>query len=114
WTGIIPVEANRPAQYVWRLDRHGAFAYREHIWEDKPLAVTEGHIHFGAQFNLVVPALFFYRRLAQRCRIEDAVECRVQLDLEGVAGRGMVAYAGGDRALDDFTLDLPRGQRAGN
>ncbi len=113
WTGAIPTELNRPTTYLWRLTRHAAFVHRERVWEDDPLSVTGGHIHFGAQFNLVVPAIYFYKRLAERCQLDGALKCRVQLDLEGIAGRGMVAYHSG-RALDDFTLDAPLGASSRN
>jgi serine/threonine-protein kinase HipA len=107
WTGVVPREVDRPPSYFWRLQTNGAFIYRERIWEDDPMAITGGNIHFGAQFNLVIPAVFFYRRLAERCRFDQSTECRLQLDLEGVRGRSVVAYQHG-RALDDFTIDSPR------
>jgi DNA-binding XRE family transcriptional regulator len=71
WTGVVPHEVDRPPSYFWQLQRNGAFIYRERIWEDDPMAITGGNIHFGAQFNLVIPAVFFYRRLAERCRIDQ-------------------------------------------
>jgi HipA-like protein len=108
WSGIIPTEQERPPHYFWRLGRDATFVYRERIWEDDPMSVTRGHIHFAAQFNMTIPALYFYGRLAERCHLDRALQCELRLDLEGVAGRGMVAYQSA-RALDDFTLDEPRG-----
>ena len=58
WTGVVPREVDRPPSYFWRLQRNGAFIYRERIWEDDPMAITGGNLHFGAQFNLVIPAVF--------------------------------------------------------
>jgi serine/threonine-protein kinase HipA len=113
WTGIVPTEATRPPHYVWLLDRTGAFAYRERIWEDDPLSVTKGHIHLGSQFNLAIPALFFFRRLARRSQLDSTRACRLQIDLEGIANRGMVAYRQ-DRSVDDFAIDEPKGATTSN
>jgi len=44
--------------------------YREHRWEDDALSVTEGHIHFGAQFNIAMAGVFFYKRLIERLHFD--------------------------------------------
>jgi len=35
-----------------------------------PLSVTEGHIHFGAQFNIAMAGVFFYKRLIERLHFD--------------------------------------------
>jgi len=32
--------------------------------------VTEGHIHFGAQFNIAMAGVFFYKRLIERLHFD--------------------------------------------
>jgi serine/threonine-protein kinase HipA len=108
WMGTVPVERNRPPHYFWSLKRDGAFVYREHRWEDDALSVTEGHIHFGAQFNITMAGVFFYKRLIERLRFDPERKVQLRLDLEGIEGRGVVAYQSG-RPANDFTLDEPRG-----
>ena len=106
WMGAVPVERDRPPEYLWRLNREGAFVYREHRWENESLSVTEGHIHFGSQFNIALAGVFFYRRLIERLRFNLDRRITFKLDLEGIEGKGVVAYQGG-RAINDFTLDEP-------
>jgi serine/threonine-protein kinase HipA len=108
WIGAVPVERSRPPEFLWRLTREGAFVYREHRWEDQSLSVTEGHIHFGSQFNIAMAAVFFYRRLIEHLHFAPERKLTLRLDLEGIEGKGVVAYQAG-RALNDFTLDEPTG-----
>jgi serine/threonine-protein kinase HipA len=108
WMGTVPVEGNRPPHYYWRLKRDGSFVYREHRWEDDALSVTEGHIHFGAQFNIAMAGVFFYKRLIERLHFDPERKVQLRLDLEGMEGRSVVAYQAG-RPASDFTLDEPTG-----
>lgn len=108
WMGAVPVERNRSPDYFWSLKRDGAFVYRESRWEDDALSVTKGHIHFGAQFNITMAGVFFYRRLIERLRFDPEQKVQLRLDLEGIEGRGVVAYQAG-RPANDFTLDAPTG-----
>jgi serine/threonine-protein kinase HipA len=106
WMGTVPGERSRPPHYFWSLKRDGAFVYREHRWEDDPLSVTKGHIHFGSQFNIAMAGVFFYKRLIEHLRFNPEAKIQLRLDLEGIEGRGVVAYQAG-RPASDFTLDEP-------
>jgi serine/threonine-protein kinase HipA len=106
WTGIIPSEPDRPPAYLWTLGRDARFAYRERIWEDAPTAVTAGHTHLGSLFQLSLSVTYFLHRLFGKCRFDRELQYTLQLDLEGIRGRGLVGYRK-DRTYPDLTLDDP-------
>lgn len=106
WTGAIPVERERPPQYHWSLGRGAAFLYRERPWEEDAMAFASGHTHFGSLLDIAMNGTFFYQRLAERCGLPASTQCRVQLDLEGIAGRGVVAYRTHGRS--DTSVDDPK------
>jgi|GEM_PF-275605 len=106
WTGTIPVERERPPQFYWCLGRGADFVYRERIWEDDAMSVTNGHTHFGSLLHIAMLGTFFYQRLAQRCGLPASTQCRMHLDLEGIAGRGVVAYR--THGHSDISVDEPK------
>jgi serine/threonine-protein kinase HipA len=106
WTGIIPEEETRPPAYLWILGRDARFVYRERVWEDVPTSVTAGHTHIGSLLQISLSTTFFLQRLFKRCGLSAALQYALQLDLEGMQGRGIVAYRQ-DRHAPDLTLDEP-------
>ena len=112
WVGTIPAESERPPGYLWMLDRHGAFAYREHIWEEEPRSVTAGHTHVGSVLELSLALTFFLGRLLKEAPTDArSSSFQLQIDLEGMSKRGIVAYRPerptGVGGWPDLALDEP-------
>jgi serine/threonine-protein kinase HipA len=106
WVGAIPIEKNRPPGYLWMLDRTAAFAYREQIWEDQPTSVTGGNTHIGSILHVALSLTWFLSRLIKSAYDDADFELHLQLDLEGMENRGVVAYRS-DRPFPDLSLDEP-------
>lgn len=113
WVGVIPVERERPPGYLWMLGRDAAFAYRENVWEEQPTSATRGHTHIGSVLHLALSLTHFIRRLLQRLPRTDDLELHLQIDLEGMANRGLTGYRI-DRPFPDLALDLPERMSADN
>jgi DNA-binding transcriptional regulator YiaG len=117
WFGSIPTEKKRPAAYLWKMTRTGAFGYRERTWEEDPMSVTHGHIHVGALIELALAGTFFMCRVIERWAVKQDTNVLVRLDLHGMNGRRIVAGGGDPRGMivddgkqsaaeDDLTASL--------
>lgn len=106
WIGVIPIEQDRPPGYLWTLGRNAAFAYREHVWEEQPTAVTKGQTHVGSVLQIALSLTHFLQRLIERLPHGSTFDMYLQMDFEGMANRGIVGYRS-DRSFPDVSLDTP-------
>ena len=92
WVGSVPFERERAPHWIWALKRTGEVYYREVPWEETPGAVTIGQIQVWSLLALTLKTVFLLRRVAKICKFPDALPYTLQLDMEGVADRGLVAF----------------------
>jgi transcriptional regulator with XRE-family HTH domain len=92
WSGALPAERDRAPDYIWHLDRAGAFLYRETLWEEQRReSTTGGHTHVGSLLELAACAAVFLARLARAASLHGDARYALRVDLEGMQGRGIVA-----------------------
>lgn len=106
WVGVIPVEKERPPAYLWMLGRDAAFSYRENLWEEQPTSITGGQTHVGSLLHLALALTFFLQRLFERLSPAADLQFHLQMDLEGMANRGVASYRL-DRPFPDVSLTAP-------
>jgi hypothetical protein len=108
WQGAIPNTPEEPPSYLWRLQRDGGFAYRERLWEvDQILDPPYGHVILGSLFDIAVPALAFYSRVARVW--QPRMDLLISMELHGIRNRGIAFDLGSDRpSFGDFAVDEPR------
>jgi hypothetical protein len=117
WYGAIPIERERAPQWIWALKRNAEFFYREAPWEEQSGSVTMGHIHVGSLLQITLSTIFFLGRLAKKCSFPASMTYSIQLDMEGVGGRGMVGYRRipiSSNARGFFPIDEPQGLSSEN
>jgi transcriptional regulator with XRE-family HTH domain len=96
WQGAIPNTPEEPPSYLWRLQRDGGFAYRERLWEvDQILDPPYGHVILGSLFDIAVPALAFYSRVARVW--QPRMDLLISMELHGIRNRGIAFDLGSDR-----------------
>lgn len=92
WSGSIPNERSQAPAYLWRFDRGGRFAYREHLWEFDSHSTTEGHIHLGAVLVLVLSGTHFLRGCADHLDCRDDASFVLRLHFGGIRNRGLAVF----------------------
>jgi len=92
WTGVIPSAQQRQPHYFWTLRWGGEFLYREANWEENERSPTSGHIHIRSLLTVALATTFFLRRLAKYFEVDASANYTLALDLNGIAGRGIVTY----------------------
>lgn len=90
WVAALPPDSDVSPRYMWQLDRHGFFRYREPLWEAGARSVIPEGISVKSQLEIALRGTCFYGRFAAKTGMDTDGDVALQLGLSGVAGRGFV------------------------
>ena len=92
WIGVLPVDRKLAPRYIWTLKQAATFGHREPWWETAERSITGGHLHVNSLLTIALAGAFFLRRLVAFWSLNENTSCVLQLDVNGMDGRGLVGH----------------------